>query len=583
MMKKRLFSALVVLLNACQMFAQSRSSWEMNFGEGLVSFGFTSPQHGAVVEYDFAMIPAPNDSNWAPAPDPNIINFSQPSTLCGQIDCRQGADFTYFRTFVDIPANVVVTAFTISTSGVDDGIRVTIFNTKFPSGMVVPGSYVFLGGSGTADLKDLVVSGETNTVIITHTDDCCSQSYLQRVDVVLNGQTVRVLDVGIVIAAPHDSSFFCNDSVTVTGAVRISDGEEPFRVTCDVNGIAAGFPTDSTFLARIPLVPGQNDIIAECTVVDALGTTATGRDTVGVFSDLTPPLVTLNFNNLPIITGEAVDHESGIASIEIVQVNNRIVTVAPFTIGDTRVTFSSDKIDPNLRSGFVLRVTNRAGCAILADPVYVRLEPGAGRYTYAFNMPSTDRFLYVNNQGLPKIQILINDRALNLVANKEGTGRSGNTYFIPHEGRRLIDVASYLHEGDNEVFVKCEATASGSADLLFADVQIGEIDNTEILPTAFALNQNYPNPFAANAAFGNAVTHIAFDLPASWTAPVTLRIYNVQGQLIQTLVDGVMPPGRHEIIWNGRDAGGQPLASGVYFYQLTSGEVKAVKKLQMIK
>jgi hypothetical protein len=57
----------------------------------------------------------------------------------------------------------------------------------------------------------------------------------------------------------------------------------------------------------------------------------------------------------------------------------------------------------------------------------------------------------------------------------------------------------------------------------------------------------------------------------------------VQGQLIQTLVDGVMPPGRHEVVWNGRDANGQPAATGMYFYQLLSGEVKAVKKMQMVK
>lgn len=187
----------LVVATAGIVSAQTRSPWEMNLGEGIVAFGFVSPFHGAPVEYDFASIPAPADAGWGPAPNPDIIGYSQvPSTLCGVMDCRHGADFTYFRTFVDIPSNVVVTEFTIATSGVDDGIRVTIFNSLYPSGIVVPGSYVYLGGSGTADLSSLVVSGEVNTVIITQVDDCCYHSYLSSSVIVLNGEIVpSVVDV----------------------------------------------------------------------------------------------------------------------------------------------------------------------------------------------------------------------------------------------------------------------------------------------------------------------------------------------------------------------------------------------------
>ena len=83
-----------------------------------------------------------------------------------------------------------MTEFTITFSGMDDGSRVSIFNSLYPGGYVVPGSYVFLGGSGTTDLSALVVSGQVNRVVITQVDDCCSANNLQRADVVLNGEIV---------------------------------------------------------------------------------------------------------------------------------------------------------------------------------------------------------------------------------------------------------------------------------------------------------------------------------------------------------------------------------------------------------
>jgi len=64
---------------------------------------------------------------------------------------------------------------------------------------------------------------------------------------------------------------------------------------------------------------------------------------------------------------------------------------------------------------------------------------------------------------------------------------------------------------------------------------------------------------------------------------VTLRIFNVQGQLIQTLVEGVMPPGKHNVRWNGKDTQGQQVATGMYLYQIVSADYHAVRKMLMAK
>ena len=71
--------------------------------------------------------------------------------------------------------------------GVDDGARVTVFNSMYPAGVVEAGSHILLGGSSvTTNLARYIVPGR-NRVVITHIDDCCSARSLTGVQVVLNG------------------------------------------------------------------------------------------------------------------------------------------------------------------------------------------------------------------------------------------------------------------------------------------------------------------------------------------------------------------------------------------------------------
>ena len=159
----------------------------MHDGGSAVWFGFYTPQRGDPSEYAFATIPDGSDPGWGSAPNTDTIGFSRTSIVPS---CDQSGAFTYFQTFVNIPANVTVNTFTIAFSGIDDGVRVTIFNTNYPSGIVVPGSYVYLFGSGTANLSTLVKSGTTNRVVVTHIDDCPIGCALNSAQVVLNGTAV---------------------------------------------------------------------------------------------------------------------------------------------------------------------------------------------------------------------------------------------------------------------------------------------------------------------------------------------------------------------------------------------------------
>jgi len=73
----------------------------------------------------------------------------------------------------------------ITFRGMDDGSRVTVFNSRYPNGEVVPGSYVYLHQNGTTNLKELMVTGE-NRVVVTQVDDCCENNRLSEANVVIN-------------------------------------------------------------------------------------------------------------------------------------------------------------------------------------------------------------------------------------------------------------------------------------------------------------------------------------------------------------------------------------------------------------
>lgn len=96
----------------------------------------------------------------------------------------------------------------------------------------------------------------------------------------------------------------------------------------------------------------------------------------------------------------------------------------------------------------------------------------------------------------------------------------------------------------------------------------------ESRPSSFSLDQNYPNPF-------NPETRIAFEIPGR--EHVTLRVFNTLGQEVRTLLEEDLPPGSHDVLWDGRDQNGLAVPSGVYFYRLNTGNHFAVKKMSIVR
>jgi hypothetical protein len=89
-----------------------------------------------------------------------------------------------------------------------------------------------------------------------------------------------------------------------------------------------------------------------------------------------------------------------------------------------------------------------------------------------------------------------------------------------------------------------------------------------------ALSQNYPNPF-------HPETVIRYEIEAP--ARVALRVYDLRGAMIRTLVDRQTPAGSYEVRWDGRDDAERPVSAGVYFYEIQAGESRQARRMLVLK
>ncbi len=108
---------------------------------------------------------------------------------------------------------------------------------------------------------------------------------------------------------------------------------------------------------------------------------------------------------------------------------------------------------------------------------------------------------------------------------------------------------------------------------------VKEDENNNTVPTDFALLQNYPNPF-------NPSTSINFSVPVN--SDVTIRIYNLLGQVVTTLVNEEVSAGHYSTVWNGADDNGFQVSSGVYLYEMkangSNGKAYSqIKKMVFLK
>jgi hypothetical protein len=149
------------------------------------------------------------------------------------------------------------------------------------------------------------------------------------------------------------------------------------------------------------------------------------------------------------------------------------------------------------------------------------------------------------------------------------TGASDNDYalisnrILPETGTYTIIATERVGDEVGEYF------------LILSQLPTDADDNQSSgMPGTFVLNQNHPNPF-------NPQTTIDFNLPRS--SLMSIDVYNILGENICTLISRRLTPGPHSVVWDGRDANGAEVPSGVYFYRLQTEEFSQTRKMLLLK
>lgn len=134
-----------------------------------------------------------------------------------------------------------------------------------------------------------------------------------------------------------------------------------------------------------------------------------------------------------------------------------------------------------------------------------------------------------------------------------------------------------LTEGEYYWRVRSKTSGSTSNYSNTGNFKVGSVtsvDGEEELPLSYSIEQNYPNPF-------NPTTTINYSLPEANF--VTIKIYNMLGQEVKTLLSEEVKAGRHNVNWNGENNFGIKVSSGTYIYRITAGEFVQAKKMILLK
>ena len=128
----------------------------------------------------------------------------------------------------------------------------------------------------------------------------------------------------------------------------------------------------------------------------------------------------------------------------------------------------------------------------------------------------------------------------------------------------------YLHMANGETV---EYEIASIEEITF---ELESADDFENFPSIAVINSlsNYPNPF-------NPQTTIKFDLTRK--GYTTVDIYNLKGQRVARVLDGILPQGSHTVNWMGKNDNGKPVASGVYFLSVKCNDEQVIHKMMLLK
>jgi|SaaInl4_150m_RNA_FD_contig_31_363209_length_10878_multi_10_in_0_out_0_3 hypothetical protein len=212
--------------------------------------------------------------------------------------------------------------------------------------------------------------------------------------------------------------------------------------------------------------------------------------------------------------------------------------------------------------------SSRAADGAMLINLKTNFEIVAARFTFSYDNMHVlnDVILSQNMAGKVMIKKVVADGRLYVdIVSLDG--------FVPAEVGNLFSVAfSDVDHGTAGLTLDKVEVSDRDGNVSIEAAQAGRI----VLPKAFALSQNSPNPF-------NPSTTIKYQVPDGEAAKVQIVVFNVRGQKVITLVDELKESGDYTVNWNGTSTSGQRVSSGIYFYRMSAGEFSAVRKMVIVK
>ena len=182
-----------------------------------------------------------------------------------------------------------------------------------------------------------------------------------------------------------------------------------------------------------------------------------------------------------------------------------------------------------------------------------------------FTVPEIDYIPIAVSSLDPEKTIVMGVEKNTVVWNKDGTVLESSDSTVTQNRAALVGVFA----GANDFITDDGYQLIDAAINWVLDKNTSIEQRVSPVPAGFTLNQNYPNPF-------NPSTKIVFSLKNSGVT--TLKIYNVLGQQVATLLDKDLASGTYEVTFNASQ-----LSSGIYYYKLESGDVSQIKKMMLVK
>jgi len=172
-----------------------------------------------------------------------------------------------------------------------------------------------------------------------------------------------------------------------------------------------------------------------------------------------------------------------------------------------------------------------------------------------------------------------------MVETYSGKSKTGEQFPIQLQGSGSITVSWNIIESNHNTIVLADSKANGASFemkgtgtqknvKLTSNTLVLKIGASNLVPRVFSLSQNYPNPF-------NPTTRMQIGVPEA--SHVTVKVYDILGQLVKTLVNDDRPEGYQTIVWDGSSDAGRTVASGVYFVRMEAEKFVQIQKVVMMK